>query len=307
MPQLTHIAPMNNHNMQLKEYSMLAGYFLLLQSGVQAEITHHDFVPDIILNASDDAYILDIDFDGHTDFVFENLYNHVLSHYTYSGEFQIESIRQRLVVRAFEYAGVAGSRFLTYSSSGSYYFPFALFPTQAIDASLQFNSAWYQRLAYGTTWGDATGPIFYGGNWFPEKAESFLGVRIQQSDACWMYGWIRCSVLDEGSTLVLHDFAYESDCNTSIAAGDIIGIEIETTPIQQLNIYSFGNTLFIHGADKLSNAILAVFDLSGKKLISKPIHETSYSESFDLISGSYIITISSDEGCTTQPVFLRND
>ncbi|MBK9454600.1 MAG: LysM peptidoglycan-binding domain-containing protein [Bacteroidetes bacterium] len=36
------------------------------------------------------------------------------------------------------------------------------------------------------------------------------------------YGWIRCSVIDSGRTLIIHDYAYELQPNYPIIAGDTV-------------------------------------------------------------------------------------
>ncbi len=61
----------------------------------------------------------------------------------------------------------------------------------------------------------------YGGDWFP-GASGFLGLRINQGGGNYNYGWAQFAFSsDPSGAATISGFAFETDVNTAILAGDV--------------------------------------------------------------------------------------
>lgn len=277
----------------ISDYTTMAGLFILKSTELNADIVYQDIDPDTTISNNHGIYELDIDNNGAIDFRFENNYDSFGGFYTYSGSYEILSIRQRIFIRPHEGASIAGSKSNTYSFSDFYYFPFAIGLNESIDSSIQFQNDWSQKLAYRTAFVAWSHPVNEGGNWYPEKIDHFIGVRFQDESFGTHYGWIRCDVKDEGRILIIKDYAFETEIDHYIAAGDTVSyVEInEVESLLEATVYSFNRNIYIHSY-QFSNAEIIVSDMSGKRIIQQKMQNEN--EIINLQNeppGLYIVTL----------------
>jgi hypothetical protein len=124
-----------------------------------------------------------------------------------------------------------------------------------------------------------TGGFIDGGNWFPEVLDHYLGVRFIDTAGLNHYGWIRCDVKDEGRTLIIKDYAYELQPDSSIVAGqydsiytpdtidDSTIVDVFNLQINDIFIYSFDSKIYIHFLNEITEpAQVTVYDITGKEV-----------------------------------------
>lgn len=288
----------------IKEYSALCLSFIAVSASLQSQVIYTDIEPDIILTLDNDVAGIDLDANGIYDAAF--LKEFVTSYSTF---YHIDNFYERI------WAGpastplnkIAGSRqTFTASYGGQFYryYPYALDENTIITPpALDFQYWGFQRMA----WEDKNYlGIGHGGLWFPEKIEHFIGVRFIDDDSLYHHGWIRCSVIDTGHTLIIHDYAYESQPNHPIAAGSLeTYVDIETNnPLY--SIYSFGNTIYYHLPSDDIGSVITLFDLAGRIIYSGNITETYSSITPDCSPGIYVVRITTSTQSITRKVPINN-
>lgn len=293
-------------SLSLKEYSALSVSFIISTSFAQGQVIYTDLEPDVILNIDND--LLGIDFDGNGNYDAAFLKE---SFSLYSTFYHIYNFYERIwagpaYTPLNKLAGIKETYSASYGGEYYVYFPYALEEGAVITPpSLDFQNWGFQVMA----WADSIyigGFInFHGGLWFPEKIEHYVGVRFIDADSLYHHGWIRCSVIDSGHTLIIHDYAYELQPNHPIAAGSLeTYVDIEkNNPLY--SIYSFGNTIYYHLPPEDIGSEISVFDLAGRIIYSGSITETYSSLSLNCLPGIYIVQITTITQSITRKVSLQ--
>ncbi len=294
----------NNLKFSLEKYSGMAGVFLLIANDSQSQAVYTNIEPDIEIQFDGQTAGVDIDNNGAFDFGFLKSSD--------TNEWGIGQYRLRKTIWAgpqFITNEIAGD-FFTYSAGGgTTYLPCALNSGNLINEDLSFQYWGYQLM--GVAVANTNTPsdwAFHGGHWVATEDPLFLGVRFIGEDECLHYGWIRCSVIDTVNVLVIHDFAYESKCETSIKAGDKIGDTsvsvIEATQTLDADVYSFGQRVYINLNELVGESEIFIFDLQGKLILSRFMTDSFFS--FELLqpSGQYIVKIVSENKIYSTEIFL---
>jgi hypothetical protein len=183
----------------------------------------------------------------------------------------------------------------------------------SIYLSASFRNDNYQTLAAEIDVFDSPFLPFHQGNWYPwlgyDITNHFLGFRFEDESSNKRYGWIRCSVIDSGQTLIIHDYAYESKPDTPILTGDTIGdtttVNIQEGELLGLSVYSFGNSVFINTL--LNNVQYRILNLQGEVITDGFI--TSGSSKFELSSvatGIYLMECRQGQERKTYKIFIEN-
>lgn len=294
----------------LKAYSALATT-ILLKGNVAGEVIYTD-IPDVVLDETYDEYHMDIDDNGTEDFRF-NKFSGSYTWWTSSGFTELRFVNILLVnlfnsTGVFEYNQIAGISFSTYFSYMNYW-PFAL-PTGAlVGDGLQFQDGFVQHIASridignGTSWTHDKDA----GYWWPSMEDRYLGVHFVDAGSNYHYGWIRCSVLDSAEVLVIKDFAYETEIEQPIIAGDTvsyIGIENFANSISA-TVYSFGKDIYIL-TETFQNAEVIIYDLNGKQIINKYLQNKNEVISMtNYPSAVYLVTLLNDGKRFDKRVFIE--
>jgi len=283
---------------KLSDYSAFAITFLCIHSA-DAKVVYTDIEPDYVLDSDWDHAVLDIDGDGTGDFWFWNV-----SYYTFSS---FTTYIEKL------WAGAIGDSRNEIAGLSTWpvtliYKPYALLLGSLIDANLSFQNWGYQRMAWKisksiTTWeGEVFNLIDTGGYWYPEKTDHYLGIHFIDDDEKYHYGWIRCSVLDSGRTLIIKDYAYERFVDSAIVAGDLLGIEpnvtfnpevLQTDITVQLEnktlVYSFNNMLYFNLPLSIGNTDYIIYNLAGSAVFSGKFNGQHAEVNVNLPAGTYIV------------------
>jgi hypothetical protein len=185
------------------------------------------------------------------------------------------------------------------------YWPYALSEGYIINSDLDFNT-------YGFTIASRIDPLPIGGGvmhagyWWPSIEDHYLGVHFIDTDSNYHYGWIRCSVLDSAEVLIIKDYAYETEIEHPIVAGDTVsyvGInEIENT--LHASVYSFGKNIYLH-LDAFTKSQVMISDLNGKVLITEDMERSN--QIIDMskyASGIYLVTILQGDKQFNKRVFI---
>lgn len=299
---------MQKSTFTLQQYSCIAGVLLLIHQDADAGAVYTDIEPDIEIQYDNETVYIDMDNNGVLEFNF--LKTTIESYYyvdIYAGTYHYRSRRGiwagAIGTSQNELAGV----FATDGGDPTTYFVYKLNSGNIIDGALSFQNANYQimaaaryRIEIDEDW-----YVFTGG-WDHDPQNKYIGVRFK-ADECLHYGWIRCSMQDTANKLIIHDYAFESKCNTGIAAGDIIGdTSVGITDFNSLNvnIYSFGNSVFVKLNAALNNAEMHVYTLEGKEIYRSELQKQFTEIKINSPKGIYFVKIISEEGSFTKKVYF---
>lgn len=289
------------------QYTSLASAFLTVHTGIDAQVIYTDSDPDIILDSDFELAGVDMDNNGTIDFAFLNV------SYTSQGATWNYSLIQKIWAGAYgtsanQIAGTS-STFIIHK-----YYPYALDFGDSIDNELSFQNAGYQRMAYRIfityqTWeGDTLENSAVGGHWYPEILDHYLGVHFVDEDHNYHYGWIRCDVKDEGRTLVIKDYAYESEYDIGIVAGDVgdtTTVSVEEIKSLNASIYNFNNLIFINLDVLINGAYIYIYDLSGKLIYSDEITDQFNQIKLNEPKGVYVVKLIAGENNLFKKIYIN--
>lgn len=244
----------------LAQYSGLAASFLFINLKINSQAIYTDIDPDIVLDADFDALGVDMDNNGDFDFAFIKF-----SYTTSDSVLEYQKIEKM-------FCGPYGNPANMIAGTHPWrYYPYAIESGEMIDNELLFYNYGYQRMAYqrfSSFAGLSTVILMhYGGKWYPEELDHYLGVKFEDNDECLHYGWIRCSVEDSGRILTVKDYAYEMKCEVGILAGNVVGdtaVDISEAQLSNFNVYSFNNVVHIHIESINAAFEIVIIDLLGR-------------------------------------------
>ena len=73
-----------------------------------------------------------------------------------------------------------------------------------------------------------------------------------------------------------------------------------------VNIYTWGNTLYLNFSTEAPGRLMQVYDLSGRVIMSRKLNQgTSHTYQLNAEQGVYVVRVSSPEGVSSQRVFVR--
>jgi len=299
---------MKTSQLKLLEYSVISACFLAVQKDGKAQAVYTNVDPDVVLDSEWETAGIDMNNDGIYDFAFLNRsFDFYTEYSSYTSHFE--------AIDAGPQSPNNAIAALTHVISPSYggftvYFPFALNESEMINDSLIFHNEGYQRMAY--LYIDKSGFYFpKGGFWYPEVLDHYIGVRFIDTADCQHYGWIRCDVKDEGRTLVIKDYAYETKCDVGILAGDTIGdtttVDIVGSGQGQLaaEVYSFENTIYVKLNELMNDVEIHVYDVTGKEVYFGEINNQFTVLRLPQSAGVYFIKIVSGNNQFTKNVYLH--
>ncbi|MFI5172847.1 MAG: T9SS type A sorting domain-containing protein [Chitinophagales bacterium] len=296
---------MINKKFSIQKYSGMAGVFLVMGNNLCAQAVYTDIDPDIEIQFDGETAGIDMDNNGTLDFAFLKT----------SGTYEYETTSFTFILNRHRiWAGpefisneIAGEIATHGAGGGTTYFPYAMGSGDMINSGLSFQYWGFQLMAWGFSESDGDWnyePAF----WSPNIDSGYLGVRFWDDNECRHYGWIRCTTADSSKKLIIHDYAYESKCETSIKAGDIIGdTSIGINEFNSLNasIYSFNNSVYINLNESFDSPIIRIYDLSGKIVYSNEIKNQF--DQIELIEarGVYVVELTDGKNKLTKKISLN--
>jgi len=286
---------MKKRKFTIQKYSGMAGVFLFLHNNINAQAVYTDIEPDIIIQFDEETAGIDMDNNGTYDFAFLKT----------SGSYEHGTFSSTIVTR-FRHRIWAGPEIVSNSIAGDYdydsagggitYHPYALPAGTPINNDLSFQNWGFQIMAGGFY--QSSFFIYYEGKWVPDIDNNFLGVIFKGDDDCFHYGWIRCTTAGSTKQLIIHDYAYESKCETGIMAGDKIGdtavVAIESLNTLDADIYSFNKTIYIKTSN-YENTLITVTNLRGQIILSQQLsNEFSVIDMSIFPSDLYIVKLKNE-------------
>lgn len=288
----------------LKEYSAIAGCFMLLHNTMQGQVVYTDLEPDIIIDEDGEFFVLDLDVNEMNDFIFFSTTFNI-----YSESIGITNSYQRLIAGAYvSQNAIAGSYDIKYEPYHvfTWYFPFAIEVDDTISENLSFQNFTYQFLGY---WQHSFLFSFWttreGGNWYPEVTDHYLGLRFVDEENCLRYGWARCSVTDSGRVLTIKDYAYEVQCDNPILAGDTMHLtSLQNAQPSDITIYSFGKNIYIQLPQQDISAVINVYSIDGQLVKTQVMSaKTMIINMGNEVSGVYVVEVVNNQGKFVKKVY----
>lgn len=280
----------------LKAYTTSAISFLVLHKEADSQVVYVNIDPDIVLNEGGQAAEIDLDQNGTIDFWFHNN-----SFTFYSESFSSYRLMQNILVgpeiEANFIAGETGEYGTGYGGVYTRYYPFALEAGVKIDSVMNLYNYDLQVMGLASFW--SIGGTFDGfhANWFgifvDETIDKFIGIKFLLENDSLCYGWIRCDVKDEGRTLIIKDYTYETTPEHPIIAGDTIHFVEVIDPVQlePVFVYSFNENIYINLKDS-AVAKVTIISLSGQYILDYKTSElVSTVDMTKFASGIYIVKV----------------
>lgn len=288
----------------IPQYTCMAIAFLAIQN-IQAEVIYTDVDPDILLDDNGEVSALDMDLNGTIDFAF---LKNIGAYYTDWGSELKYFTALRCGPQIMENE-VAGSYFTVGSAMYSSYIterPYALPENFDVDIMLSFQNDGYQLMAK-RVFNEDGDLINFGGKWWPEKTNAYIGVHFLDAAEQYHYGWIRVTVSDSTENLIIHDYAYELIPETGIKTGSLISTPISSQPVKDnINIYCDGSVINIIATQSGNSGpiLFELFDIEGKRILSKEQLQDIVQIHPDLPTGTYIVKCTVNGEISTKKIVL---
>lgn len=289
----------NSKAFNLAGYAALAGSFLGIPWETGAQAVYVDIDPDTILSiAPSEAFLLDIDNDGVNDFTFQKFANTI-----YTDWCGCDVYRSEIDLTGFENKAV----FSTYLFSTNTYLVAALDVGTVINDELLFNH-YDAKMAYKLIPEWSIYYLFEGGDWYPEAVDKFVGIKFKDSLECTHYGWIRCTINENGEKLTIKDYAYENKCDMGIIAGDMIGdttVPINEKKVLDALVYTFNNRLYVK-TENYAGCSLAINNLQGQNLLHQDLKENLTLIDLETIpAGIYVVVLMNQKSIYTKEINIH--
>lgn len=280
----------------LKAYAASAISFLALKEQSKGQVVYVDIDPDIILSEGGQAAELDLDQNGTIDFWFHN--NSFTFYSEYDSSYRImQNILIGPEIDENYIAGTPDQYGTGYGGVYTRYYPYALDINTRIDTNLNFDNYELQVLALMSIRTDEGDYIANDGFWFIDLGvntlDHYLGIKFKSGEIVNSYGWIRCDVKDNGRTLIIKDYAYETTPEYPIIAGDTLHyVEgIDSIPSEPVYVYSFNETLYVN-LQESAKAMVTIASISGQNILK--YETTDVNSTVDLTNvanGMYMVTV----------------
>ncbi|HMX04159.1 MAG TPA: T9SS type A sorting domain-containing protein [Chitinophagales bacterium] len=290
----------------LLQYSTAAAA-LLGVTAASSQVVYTDIDPDVVLDEPNEMFGIDLDDDGLNDF---NFFNESFITTVFYGD--LANVKA-LFVGAFDTIlnGIAGSTgFLSGGGGYTYYWPYAMQNGVIIDENLNFFNSNYQSLV-ALKYKIDVPFVLPQGNWTSfysgyEHLNEYVAIRFADEEAIMRYGWIRCSVVDSGRTLIIHDYAYELQPDQPIIAGDTVSfVNIQEQPSLFATVYNYNTTIYIN-LHNYTPTQLTIVNLTGQTILDKSIYNQ-----FEIVDmnyfpkGIYLVTLKEGENILTRKVAIE--
>ncbi len=295
----------SNNKKKLKNYLSLAGGITTAFTSANAQVVYTDVNPDYLLTGNYNTYSLDLNNDGVEDYSVVNLdtiQSYVSGSYSYKATIKGAALRNPVVSNSW-----------LINSSASFYEPTPLNQGDAIGSSGMFGS-------YSSSLGAPivanfeysyllNGVTVYTSNYtfgdFSFDQEGILGLKFN-INGNYHYGWARIEVTSNG-LVSIKDYAYESNPNTSIVAGNngsgLVGI---SNQLSDIDVSMLNNSLQIVNKSSDNQLQLTVTTISGQTILTTQIQDELETISMDeFAAGIYLVKVNSESKVYTKKIYVR--
>jgi hypothetical protein len=263
--------------MRMKPPTATILLLLLLPSVLSAQIIYTDITPDTLIADVNDVpgqYRLDLNRDGDSDYFFMHIFFpipvYVLSIHT---EFRT----------AHEILLAPNSK------------------VEALDHLTPINETagkWYC-----TTDGTGSSGMSFANEWIG-TSDNYIGLRLFRNGG-WYYGWLRATVLENETGIILKDYAVQTQRDTPILAGDAGTQRIDAQPTPEHYSIEFRGRSLTVTLDKTLMVRASVYDAMGREKIHR--HDRCTSMTLDLSTlsaGVYFLRLYTDRDMTVKRFYF---
>ena len=251
----------------LKQYSAMSSCIVAVSQFANAQIVYHDINPDSVLYVGGSfpgtTDSIDLNNDGQYDFAF-----YAREHQSY-----------QVIGIAMRYSDVNTNALLgsvhPVAQNHPYLSVFDLAQSDNIGATSPFYSMPDMQFSYGVFFIPGMGISFsfsgVHGHW-PGVTDKFIGVRFRDGNNIY-YGWIRCDMAPDASSVTIKDYAYNAD-GGSILAGEGIATAVPSQTNSNLSAFVYNDVLNIMVREgDLNHSSVTVTNLLGETVIAKTLSE----------------------------------
>ncbi|MBA3647668.1 MAG: T9SS type A sorting domain-containing protein [Chitinophagales bacterium] len=287
---------------KLKAYSASVGTVLSSAAAANAQVVYTDISPDTTLNTDQAQYILDLNNDGTGDYTFTM---------DLAGNGKGAVMTPGYSQAAGVYNAVGGS-LKKNAFDGNYGYPYVFSMSEKIDTAVKFFDLKDLLFQYNNQTYFFPAQIAYTykaspyGNWFGVE-DMYMPLRITK-DSSQFYGWVRCSVSEDGQSIKLKDYAYNPKAGQPVFAGQGDPTGINAVADLKINIYAYDGILnIIMDNSVLNNAQLELRSVLGQIVKNVELSKsTSHINVSDLPMGVYIATVYNDGKTFSVKIALTN-
>ena len=248
---------------KLKQYSVLSGAMMATAGIANAQVVHTDIDPDVVLNSDGDQYMLDLENNGIPDFV---LQTNVNGNNYYAG-----------IYMSYLSNEIAGT--LQPNGFGANFgYPYALAQGEIIDDNQPWINIYdllFHYNGYSVFFPPGMVIIVDGntvGNWIG-VTDHYLGLKFTDGTDLF-FGWARCDVTADATTITIKDYAYNATAETPIAAGEGQAIGIAENGSNNFRIFGYEGIVNIEVKDKdVEDAVVTISNMLGQTVIDKNLSD----------------------------------
>lgn len=274
----------------LSSYSALAAAFLAAGSA-QGQVVYND-IDDVTLSQGD-TLSMDLDGDGTADFFFR------VGEASTAGSWTFGSM-----LGDISSLGIGGSMNKAMASTGPYfYYALALNYGDNIGASGNFpgvsaygNAAVFASDYYGS---------FYGN--FGNAGDKYVGFQFMIGSDL-HYGWMRVNVTIAPINITIKDYAYETNANMALDAGDTMEISagIAENISGSISAYSFGKNIQLSMQEAYAqHADVRILNMAGQTVYTAEVNPGHTSiDMGNVPDGAYLMEVMTGKNTWTKKLFL---
>lgn len=285
---------------RLAKYSAVAG-IVVASSALNAQVQYVDVNPDQVVTNASGPFLLDLNADATPDMIF------AVSVIT--GSFTSSSYN---VLYTGNFPVVGGAFIAGASTWQSYPEVGMLNAGVTVDAAANWAGGSYGFMGYNVVFTipplSFTSTVTEGG-WLG-AGDKFIGMSFQAAGNT-HYGWVRCNVAANGSTITIKDYAYQAtpNCaiNTGVQTGAACSTGIEDAELEaKVHVKNNFEFATVNVTPDLIGGTLRMTNIMGQEMVNQIINDVNTQVDFaNLSSGVYMITAQFDGGQITKKIYVR--
>lgn len=283
-------------NENLKAYTALAGAFLAT-GAVNGQVMYTDVNPDAVVT-NGNSFAVDFDGDATDDFLVQ--VGSATGTFVQSGVTVNYNLQYGAATGVNGLMGTTGTssqaaQFVSNLSNGNAIGASGNFVTSAVFAQETFFSAPAVSFSTTNTWGNFVG-----------ATDAYIGVSFDISGST-HYGWVRCDVASDATTVTIKDYAYDATAGTTINAGDMGSAGLDGIPTEdKVNFKTLLDHTVVNVTPDLIGSELAMVDLAGNTVSSVVINDVNTTVQYnDLKAGIYMVVVKTDTDNVSKKVYVK--
>lgn len=306
-------SPTTSLKEKLKQYSLLVAPVLASAGMANAQVLYHDINPDVFYKDAvmgdnyTDPVSLDLDNDGVFDLQFA-VWSSVQSN-NGPNKVNLAAVRQ---------LGANGNAILGYTnifSASICSTPLPLYCANVLNENENIDpGANFWAIPGSNTLGtliryfkNEAPPNNFVGQW-NNQTDKYIGFRFKGGDGGMHYGWMRLDVSKSPASLTLKDYAYQSQNDVSIQAGDMGNVGVgAVNASDRFTISSMEGVLnILVNKGSFDGVTISICNLSGQEIFTQLLNSNNTQIDLRTLgAGTYIATIRSRDEYFSQKVYSR--